>query len=261
MPLVESVDGRQLGARAFAALRAVSALCKVLLVTVGSICAVIFASLIITIIQFQLRLSEARTQNASITLESVQLIADYQDNIANHYKQMRRQADLLNGLRTDYQSKLNTTTQLITNLCTALNPQSADQCASRLESLINNNNSQVDSAIADLSPEGADRLKNGPFSTYVENLKQIITSGTLQEAQTKLFNTQNFVQSECQTLSRYISDRVGTSLLGVSPELRMTIVVQCVAGSIGDQAAAQTAALPVNAVNSTATPGDGGQSK
>ncbi len=82
---------------------------KVLLVTVGSIAAVVFASLIISIVQFQTRLSEARTQNGNITLESVQLIRDHQERVTQLYEQMRKRADDLAWQRSAYQS--NTTRQ------------------------------------------------------------------------------------------------------------------------------------------------------
>ncbi len=188
MPLDANVDRKQRVGQARATLHAITAPIKVLLVTVGSIAAVIFASLIITIIEFQLRLSEARTQNGNITLESVQLIADYQDNISNHYKQMRVQADQLNGLRTDYLSKLNSTTQIIMNLCGTLAPQKVDDCYLRLQTLINNNSNQIDAAISEFNPDAA-HFQNGPIPVYVADLKKIITSGSLQTAQSKYLST------------------------------------------------------------------------
>jgi hypothetical protein len=220
--------------------RTISAAVKVLIVTVGSIVAVVFASLIISIIQFQLRLSEARTQNGNITLEAIQLTADYQDNVSNRYKQMRQQADQLNALRTDYMSKLNSTTQLITNICSTLDPDKLDACYARLQYLINDKNSKIDAALAELGPKAPENIKNGPMPVYIDNFKQIVASGALLDAQTKFFNTQSFVQSECQTLTQYVSDRFGaSSLLGVSPELRMTIVVQCYSGGLEDPPPAQ----------------------
>jgi hypothetical protein len=254
MRLIDNVTLKRLTDCARATGRTLSATIKVLIVTVGSVFAVIFASLIISIIQFQLRLTEARTQNGNITLESVQLIADYQDNVSHHYKQLRMQADQLSALRVDYLSKLNSTTQIITSLCTALNAQKADQCYGRLQELINNNSSQIDTVVAEFSPAGAESLKQTVVLAYVADLKKIVTSGALQEAQTKFFDTQNYVQSECQRLSQYVSERFGnTSLLSVSPELRMTIVVQCYGGAAGDRPTNGTV-TPVAV--STASPSD-----
>lgn len=237
--------------------RVTAATLKVLIVTVGSIFAVVFASLIISIIQFQLRLNEARTQNENITLESIQLIADYQDNISNHYKQMRDQADQLNALRTNYLSQLNSTTQLITNLCMALNAEKVAPCYSQLRNLINTNNSEIDAVVREFGPKNDEELKNGPVPTYVAGLKKVVTSGALQKAQQKFFTTQSFVQSECQTLSQYVSERLGSSsLLSVSPELRMTIVVQCFAGSVGSQSLAQAVSGQENTVMPSASAAD-----
>jgi hypothetical protein len=250
MRLIDNVTLKRLTDCTRATGRMLSATVKVLIVTVGSVFAVIFASLIISIIQFQLRLTEARTQNGNITLESVQLIADYQDNVSHHYKQLRMQADQLSALRVDYLSKLNSTTQLITSLCTALNAQMADQCYERLQELINNNSNQIDTVVAEFSPKSVDSLKQTVVPAYVADLKKIVTSGALQEAQTKFFDTQNFVQSECQRLTQYVSDQLGTSsLLSVSPELRMTIVVQCYGGAVGDRPAGGAAQVTPVAAN------------
>jgi hypothetical protein len=84
---------------------------KVLFVTIGSIAAVVFASLVISIIQFQSRLAEARTQNSSITFESIELIADYQGHISRLYTSMRARAEELGPLKADYLDRFNATTQ------------------------------------------------------------------------------------------------------------------------------------------------------
>ena len=217
------------------ALRWVSATLKVLFVSFGSIAAVIFASLIISIIQFQLRLNEARTQNGNITLESVALIADYQDYISERYKSLRRNAETLEKRRIDYQNKFSSTAQLITNLCATLNPEKAAACSKRLLTLISDSNNQVDAVIAEYKPEGTS--PSASVVTLANELKQIIASGTVQIAQSDFRSTQLSVRSQCTILTRFVSDQFSnTSLLGVSPELRMTISVQCREGdgSIGE---------------------------
>jgi hypothetical protein len=231
MALFADVDRRQI----VNALRWLSATLKVLFVSVGSIAAVVFASLIISIIQFQLRLSEARTQNGNITLESVALIADYQDYISERYKSLRRNAETLEQRRIDYQNKFSSTAQLITNLCATLNPEKAAACSKRLLTLISDSSNQVDAVIAEYKPEGAS--PSASVVTLANELKQIIARGTLQTAQSDFLSTQLSVRSQCTILTRFVSDQFSnTSLLGVSPELRMTISVQCREGdgSIGE---------------------------
>jgi hypothetical protein len=238
MALFADLDRRQVIDATRESLRWLSATLKVLFVSVGSIAAVVFASLIISIVQFQLRLSEARTQNGNISLESIALVADYQDYVSNHYKSVRRKAETLEQMRGDYQIKLNSTGQLIDGLCTTINPEKADACSRDLKTLINNSNSQVDKVIAvykigDVSP-------NDTVAAMTKALKDIISSGTLPNAYSDLVSTQQSVVSQCRMLTQYVSERYSTtSLLGVSPELRMTITVQCSDGSLVNSPAMQ----------------------
>jgi hypothetical protein len=214
-----------------AGLRWIGATLKVLFVTVGSIVAVVFASLIISIIQFQLRLSEARTQNGNITLESVALIADYQDYVSNHYKTLRNKAETLEQLRSDYQNKLNSAAQLIASLCTSINAEKADACNRQLQTLINNSNTQVDSVLAQYRI--GDASPSDMVAAMTKALKDIISSGSLQTAYSDFLSTQQSVRSQCRMLTQFVSERYSTtSLLGVSPELRMTITVQCSEGGL-----------------------------
>jgi hypothetical protein len=64
-------------------------------------------------------------------------------------------------------------------------------------------------------------------------LKNVVTGGQLFELQTKYHTLQKLVQSQCESLTLYVSDRLASSsLLAVSPELRSTISVQCYLGGL-----------------------------
>jgi hypothetical protein len=231
MTLFADFDRKQVIDATRDSLRWTSATLKVLFVSVGSIAAVVFASLIISIIQFQLRLSEARTQNGNISLESIALIADYQDYVSNHYKSVRRKAETLEQMRGAYQVKLNSTGQLIAGLCTTINPEKADACSSELKALINNSTNQVDAVVAQY--KSGNSSQNDTVAAMIKALKDLISSGTLPTAYSDLVSTQQSVVSQCRMLTQYVSERYSTtSLLGVSPELRMTITVQCSDGNL-----------------------------
>jgi hypothetical protein len=206
---------------------------KVLFVTFGSIVAVVFASLIISIIQFQSRLSEARTQNSSITFESIQLIAEYQGNISKLYTSMREGSEKLLPLRADYLDRVNRTTQQVISLCNALDPSKFDDCYARITGLINSNNSQLDATISDFKLANPDTKRAAFVQTSTEDLKNVVTNGQLYELQSNYFKLLKLVQSQCASLTLYVSDRLAaTSLLAVSPELRGTITIQCDLGGI-----------------------------
>jgi hypothetical protein len=207
---------------------------KVLFVSIGSVCAVVFASLIISIIQFQSRLSEARTQNSSITFESIQLIADYQGYISTLYTTMRKSAEELGPLRTDYLERVNTTTQQVISLCNALDSKRYDECYARISGLINSNNAQLDAVVSEFKPEKPDAKIEAFVQAATQDLEKIVTSGQLMGLQAKYFALQKLVKSQCESLTLYVSDRLASSsLLAVSPELRSTISVQCYVGGVG----------------------------
>jgi hypothetical protein len=207
--------------------------------------------MIISIIQFQARLSEARTQNSSITFESIQLIADYQENISKLYTSMRARSEELGPLRADYLDRVNTTTQRVISLCNALDSSRYDDCYARISALINSNSTQLDAVVSDFMPEKADAKINAFVRISTDSLKQIVTNGQLYQLQTKYFTLQKLVQSQCESLTLYVSDRLATSsLLAVSPELRSTISVQCYLGGLST-AAAVPAATPGSTPSAT----------
>jgi len=225
---------------------------KVVCVTAGSILAVIFASLVISIIQFQARLAEARVQNNSITFESIQLIADYQGYISKLYTTMRARSEELGPLRADYLDRVNATTQQIVSLCNALDPARYEECYTRITALINANNSQLDSVVSEFKSDKPDAKIEAFIRTSTDGLKSIVSSGQLVEVQKKYFSLQKLIQSECESLTVYVSDRLSnSSLLAISPELRSTISVQC---HLGGLQGGPEAARAVQQTTGAATP-------
>jgi hypothetical protein len=208
---------------------------KVLFVTLGSIGAVVVASLIISIIQFQSRLAEARTQNANITFESIQLIADYQGYITQLYASMRARNEELAPLRLDYFDRFNATQKLVVSLFNALDPQRYDECYTRISGLIHSNDARLDSVVSELKRDVADPKIDAFVRTSTESLKNIVAGGQFFSLQTKYLALQKLVKSQCESLTLYVSDRLASSsLLAVSPELRSTITVQCTLGGLSD---------------------------
>jgi hypothetical protein len=216
---------------------------KVCLVSLGSIFAVVFASLVISIMQFQSRLSEARTQNSNVTFESVQLIAEYQTHVSDLYIKMRDESESLTSLRAKYLSYVNSTFEQVSFLCNAINPPRAVECLSRLTALINSDSDQIESAWAEFKPDTFDPKQEIIVKDSASNLKKLITSGVLHQTQINYYSTQQQVQSECQSLTQFVSIQPSSSsLLAVSPELRMTIVVQCnSSGSLGSPGVSSSA--------------------
>jgi hypothetical protein len=219
--------------------RAAIDLFKVICVTGGSVVAVIFASLVISIIQFQARLAEARTQNSNITFESIQLIADYQSYVSNLYTTMRKRSEELGPLRADYLDRMSATTQLIISLCNALDAARYAECSTRITALINANNSQLDTVVAEFKPAKPDGNIENFIRVSTDSLKTIVSSGQLIELEKKYNTLRKLIQSECDSLTVYVSDNMSSnSLLAISPELRSTITLQCRLGGL--QMAADT---------------------
>ena len=228
---------------------------KVVCVTIGSIVAVVFASLVISIIQFQSRLAEARQQNSNITFESIQLISDYQSYISRLYTNMRARSEELGPLRASYLDQVNATTQQIATLCNALDASRADECYASITRLINSNNSQLDDVVATFKSAHTDSNIDNFIRTSTDELKSLVSSGQLTDLQKRYFTLQKLVQSECESLTLYVSDRLSnSSLLAISPELRSTITVQCQLGGL--QAAPEPTRTATPQQASTQTPSD-----
>jgi hypothetical protein len=213
----------------------VGALLKVLLVTVGSILAVLFASLIISIIQFQARLTEARSQNVNVTLESLQLLMDHQDYVTSQFKAVRSNAEKVATLRPDYQAKFTSTFQMVSSLCATLNPAKQADCNSLLLELISSRNAQIDDALAPFRPAAPDAQKAEEIRYSIALLQRALADGAFVKVSAEYLEAHRSVETGCQTLMQYVSDRLGaTTVLLVSPELRATIRVQCSTGGVGD---------------------------
>ena len=201
---------------------------KVLCVTLGSIAAVVFASLVISIIQFQSRLSEARTQNSSITFESIELIADHQANISKLLTTMKARAEELAPLRLRYSDRLKATYQEVVSLCNALDQQRYNDCYTSVSALIEASSAELDAVVSKFMPPALSPEIKEFVQTSTARLKTVLSSGQLIEVRTKYLDLSNMVRSQCESLSLYVSDRPTTSnLLAVSPELRSTITFHC----------------------------------
>jgi hypothetical protein len=189
--------------------------------------------------QFQSRLGEARTQNASITLESIQLQAEYQDYIASHYKAMRDQAEKLPPLRAVYMASLNTNSQQVMEFCLMLSNDKANVCYAETTNVLYHDSSQIDSLITKFRPESWDVTHEQLIRSLAADLRRLAAAGNITEAEQKYFSAEQVVRTECQTLSKYVSSQVlDVSLLGVSPELRLTVSMECFSyGGYGASAA------------------------
>jgi hypothetical protein len=239
---------------AWQAWRKTVAALKVLLVTVGSVGAVVLASLIISIIQFQLRLSEARTQNSSITLESIHLITEYQGYIADKYKKMRESAEELDTLRDQYLTQYNVASDQATDFCKRLNGARAAECFDRFQDLLRSSTAEIGTLIDEYKAENAQSLEFNLVDKAAA-LNKLLTDRLIYDAQLRYTATQQKVTSACQALLQNVSERLGaTTILGVSPELRLTVQVQCYSGDfaptqpvVQPQVAAVPAALATDA--------------
>jgi hypothetical protein len=213
---------------------------KVVLVTLGSIVAVLFASLIISIIQFQARLSEARTQSGSITLESIQLLSDYQDHLTRGYREVRQRAERLPDLQIKYTAQLDSTSKFASSACRVLDPEQASDCIVRFLELIGANH--VGLVLAKYAREASEEPG---IKALADQLKELAKNSKLHEFQRDYQTTQQQIEAGCQNLLQLTSARPEQmSLLGVSPELRMTIRFQCNNWTTAEVKEEQSATIP-----------------
>lgn len=220
--------GRHLARHAWSKL---SALLKVLLVTVGSIGAVVLASLIISIIQFQLRLSEARTQNSSITLESIRLITDYQDLIAEKYRTMRVDADQLDELRETLDARLNAATGQASDFCRKLNLARSFDCLKRFQELIRIKGAQISATVIEEYRPDTLEWSAQDMHDRASTLDRVLAEGPVYDAELVYLSTFRRVDDTCKVLLQGVFDRLNAAtMMGISPELRMTVEVQCAIG-------------------------------
>jgi hypothetical protein len=204
------------------------AVLKVLLVTVGSLLAVLFASLVISIIQFQERLTVARSQNVNVTLESLQLLQEHQDYVASQFNAVRTNAAKVANLGPDYQARLNWTSEMVSSICTMLNPEKHLECSGRLLALINNKSAQIEEALGPFKPVSLDAQKTAEIKASTAMLQKALVEGAFFELSTMYLEANRTVETGCRTLMQYVSDRLGaTTILMMSPEMRMTIRVEC----------------------------------
>lgn len=229
--------------------RRLGAALKVLLVTVGSIAAVLFASLVISIIQFQERLTVARAQNVNVTLESLQLLQEHQDYVASQFNAVRSNAAKVATLGPDYQARLNWTSEMVSSICAMVNPEKHLECSSRLLILINNKSAQIDEALGPFKPPSLDAQKAEEIKASTAMLQKALVDGAFFELSTMYLEANRSVEMGCKTLLQYVSDRLGaTTILMMSPEMRMTIRVECTNTGGVDAAQNTLAAEPKPAV-------------
>jgi len=225
----------------------VSAL-KVLVVTIGSIAAVLLASLIISIVQFQARLSDARAQNASISYESIQLIADYQSEIYQLYREVRAKSEQLGPLRQSYFAQYKKLTDQVVSLCGALDSSNYQTCVNDMMGNFTKNDSDLDATIAKYKKGGNDTKIERFIVNVSSDLKKISLDGAYLKLQAEYLALQNSVSSQCTSLTSYVSDQLpGASLLAVSAELRTTVTIQCRISGVVDN-------VPTNAGSGQSSP-------
>jgi hypothetical protein len=205
--------------------RAVAGALKVWLVCLSSIAAVAIASLIISIIQFQGRLSSARAQNSAITLESIQIFSNYQNEIYVRYKRLGQLQDDLAKSLEKYSAHVASINARVVIACqNPLQKTTAsatdDDCIRHFYTAINSRTTSLDSALPDLVKKSIEKAKLDEINVAVR--------GGLYEVQERVSQLQQQLQANCQVLMRYVGYRADqASEFAVPPALRMTVSVTC----------------------------------